>query len=224
MLFRHSSNPWLFGLTLVLIAMSVTGCVKSTPVITSMTETATSPSTEPYSTYTNKWGRLQFSLDYPEGFKLVNYFFPATSDNVNTSGYVNFYGMDLKLQEETTIRIKQQMISVSVSKQSETIPNAITDLERTIESNSRYPGFHVIERYTTEIDGFQSLVLRYKITSRFSQDPYPQPIYSIDDDIWTFYFDHNGYIWSVTVSYPIEYEEQAKTDFDHIIQTFQILN
>ena len=37
------------------------------------------------------------------------------------------------------------------------------------------------------------------------------------------FFDSNGLIWELTAKHEADMAEQAKADFDHVIQTFKIL-
>jgi uncharacterized protein YjbK len=37
------------------------------------------------------------------------------------------------------------------------------------------------------------------------------------------YFDYSGFIWQIEIEYEGEIAEQAKADFEHVIQTFKIL-
>jgi hypothetical protein len=77
--------------------------------------------------------------------------------------------------------------------------------------------YQLIERYTTIVGGIKSESAAYWII--YVNDPSEKPTF-----VRVVYLDHKKLIWTIKVSSYQDMEEQAKTEFDHIIKSFKFLN
>jgi len=104
--------------------------------------------------------------------------------------------------------------------------DALTAIESDISdfSTSQYiQDFQVFERSTITIDGITGEYVHYSY-----RDPPPQetnPYEQIVKEVW---FDYDGFVWQIYFIYGPEYDEEdteeVGTYFDHIIETFRILD
>jgi hypothetical protein len=78
-------------------------------------------------------------------------------------------------------------------------------------------GFSLLKRYTTKINGIEAVILHYSI-------PVSIEYYIADDIGWSVYFEHDGYVYEIEFSYPVEMSEEANADFNHMLKSFKILD
>jgi hypothetical protein len=81
---------------------------------------------------------------------------------------------------------------------------------------------YILERKTVFVSGIQAEQVSFTGSSMF-------PIRSSTDQskpleyTRTTYFDHGDLIWNIEAVYEASMDERLKSDYEHIIQTFKIL-
>jgi hypothetical protein len=113
------------------------------------------------------------------------------------------------------------LLVISIFQVNDTYPNAQAMLEDNLSSFEGLQDFHLLERSLVtiaEIQGEQII---------FSYSRYPSPT-EFETETWTdyeAYFDSEGLIWRVWMLAD-EYAaaERARDDFEHVLETFQILD
>lgn len=171
-----------------------------------------------YKLYSVEEGNVHFTFEYPAEFNLG-----AIDFEDDFYRFVRFLGTKMDVQEGKIIQLKQARISVDIFEQGETVPSAESILAETIESNGKYPDFREIKRYTTKISGIEATVLHFSNSGEGS-DAYGVISYYFDIVDWSIYFEHNGHVWWIEFSYPVEMSAEANADFEHILKTFKILD
>jgi hypothetical protein len=170
-----------------------------------------------YKEYTVDEGNVHFSFEYSENYTLGVYDFENESRK-----YINFFGPNMDFQEQSVIQLKQARISIDLYKQDETVSGAESELQKQIEANEKYPGFRIIQRYSTKIDGITAIVLNYSNSGQ-GHDYSGVVTFAFSSVDWSLYFEHDSYVWWIQFDYPIEMTKEAKADFDHMLKTFKIL-
>lgn len=102
------------------------------------------------------------------------------------------------------ITVVKAMESVNTSN------SAQEKIEAVLEDWSKWKGYALIARYPLEVAGIEGEFVEYSIGLEHK---------------CAVYFDHNGLIWSVELnSKDSSNYSSAKADFDHVLQTFKILD
>jgi hypothetical protein len=99
-------------------------------------------------------------------------------------------------------------------------PNAQGRLENDISDNSRWENFELLERYPVTVSGIEGELIAYVIDWFL---PFPESEGQELQYYRAVYFDFDGLIWTIEATSEMEMVDQVKTDFDHILGTFQIL-
>jgi hypothetical protein len=104
-------------------------------------------------------------------------------------------------------------IEIRVSGLSESIyaaKNSKEKLEAALEDWSKWKDYQLMERYPMNVSGKEEEFIEY---------------FAANEHKCAVYIDHNGRIWSVELSSKGNYDySNVKADFDHILQTFKILD
>jgi hypothetical protein len=149
--------------------------------------------TPPYKTYSLKHYDYQFSFDYPSGYKNIQSYIQKNPD---------------------------APLSVRFARDSENIVFGISissphTENRTPAEAANIAGSHSpeqeLERSSVTIAGISGELVAYSYTSQDSP--------MVDR---TIFFDAYGTLWHIFIYSHPEKAEEAKLDFDHIIQTFKL--
>lgn len=172
---------------------------------------------EYYTLYTVKEGNFHFSFEYPDTVS------PGVSDFATWGShhYISFTGTQNDTTVDSVIYRDWPQIYISIWEQSEMVKSAEASVEEKVESNIDNPNWHMISRYKTTVDGFDTFVLQYSYSGQF--ELYYRYYYA-DDICYSAYFEYNKRIWNIWLSYPSEMAIAAEADFNHILRTFKILD
>jgi hypothetical protein len=98
--------------------------------------------------------------------------------------------------------------------------SAIERLENDISDSSKWENFELLERYPVTVSGVEGELIAYVIDwfLPFAEGEGPKLQYHR-----AVYFDYNGLIWTIEATTEMEMVDQVKADFEHIIETFEIL-
>lgn len=98
--------------------------------------------------------------------------------------------------------------------------NAQERLENDISDNSKRENFELLERYPVTVSGVEGEIIAFVIDwfLPFGEE-WPDLQYHR-----RVYFDFDGLIWTITAMSEMEMVNQVKADFEHILETFQILD
>jgi hypothetical protein len=172
-----------------------------------------------YRTFTFKRG-VNFTFEYPSHYKINSIYSYVEG---KSAGGVIFFD---KLSSKDSI---YGFIDVSIRDASEKFPNAKTAIEQIVlgerDKDTLVVGEldeDILERTTININGISGelLVYSHKV-GLIERLPYESSkIIRINR---TLYFDHSGLLWSIIIESDEDKAEQAKADFEHILQTFKIL-
>ncbi len=88
------------------------------------------------------------------------------------------------------------------------------------EQNSLNPHFQILERSSITVSSVQAERVIYLVDELFQPPNASKPLLSVEDRVC---FDYKGLIWEISSSSYEEYSEQTKADFEHVLQTFKIL-
>jgi hypothetical protein len=81
------------------------------------------------------------------------------------------------------------------------------------------PGFRLVDRSTTEVDGIPAEQATYSASGPFLFKGTPTRL------IRAIYFDHNGYVWQVDYfAEGLTLQDTVAKDFDYVMSTFRILD
>jgi hypothetical protein len=95
-------------------------------------------------------------------------------------------------------------------------------LELTLEKEENWRNFKLLERSAVVVSGVEGEMIVY-LTDKLGMFNAGENTKNLEYGK-VIYFDHNGLIWEMKASCDQNMSEQVKADFDHIIQTFKILN
>ena len=90
-----------------------------------------------------------------------------------------------------------------------TASNAKEEIESTLEDWGKWEDYELIARYPLKVAGIEGEFVEY---------------FAANEHKCAVYFDYNGLIWSIEAKSRGDYDcTKIKADFDHILQTFKIL-
>ena len=87
-------------------------------------------------------------------------------------------------------------------------------IERVLYTEARWPDFKLLERSNVIVAGIQAELIAYQT----NQIVGPPVVYMAD-----VYFDYGGFTWAFDVKADLDLAETVRADFDHVLQTFKIL-
>ena len=94
-------------------------------------------------------------------------------------------------------------------------------LEHSLSQQARWENYQLIERSQIRVSGIEAEFAYYAVDAYF---PYPKEGDLKLEYVREVYFDYGGYIWNIEgTAHGTDVLDQIKADFDHIIQTFKIL-
>jgi len=78
-----------------------------------------------------------------------------------------------------------------------------------------------LERYPVSVSGVEGELIAYVVDWFL---PVPGDDGPLLKYVRAVYFDHNGLVWWIEAECELEMVDQVKADFEHILETFQILD
>jgi len=160
-----------------------------------------------YKTFALEEGFCHFSFQYPSRYRWETI---DLADYSNTR-FISIYFHESHTEESSSL----SYISVSIRAPSEREPDYRAGLESHLEGIRTRPEYQLLIREPIMVDGRQGEMIVYSY--RFPRVDGPTKF-----EIGAF-SDYGGYIWSISMSYLESNSVEAKTDFEHILETFNIL-
>lgn len=172
-----------------------------------------------YKTFTLHRGIGHFSFEYPMRFRVAKK--EIRNDEELKYTHIIILGPSFEDKQELT------EISIFVQNVSEYYPDAIASLNRAI--SSILPGmthnFTVIDIFPVTVAGIQGEQFVAWMDDFHSYGHTPLSGGELIRYIMrTVYFDNNGIIWNITMDSHISRAEAEGADFEHILQTFKVLD
>lgn len=167
-------------------------------------------STNGYKTFTLKRGVGHFTFEYPANYeKLLVY----VSDSTN----VNFGGPLLTEEEARTL------LMVTVIEWDNGVPDLEASVERELYYGSNFEDFKLLDRSSLHVADMQAeqIVFFYKRPIYEPRLIPRQPVPSISREVC---FVNGRLDWSIRMRSHESMAEVDRLDFEHILQTFRILN
>lgn len=164
-----------------------------------------------YKEFTVSEGLAPFSFEYPAFYlkPRIDRSLEPHSTEVKTSGVIQ-------------PRVNGvEALFITIFQVSDTYPNALAMLDYDLSCAEEHQDFQLLEHSPITVAGIQGERIIY------SYSIYPSPA-DFETETWTAckaYFDSEGLIWRVVILAD-EYAaaERARDDFEHILETFQILD
>jgi hypothetical protein len=94
-------------------------------------------------------------------------------------------------------------------------------ISKELEGAKKWDNFKLINRYSVLVSGIEGEIIEYLIDKLM-----PIPVED-GNNLWyclEVFFDYNGLVWSIKARGNQEIREELKADFDHIVETFKILD
>ena len=193
---------WLHtGLLLLLVALSIqSGCDSSG-----------------YKTFTLEEGIGHFTFEYPARYEVE--LVEERSDLGYTSVTLSGPGPNLKKGG-----MDYTFFDVFVDETNDYSPDAGVALQHTLALVSEWPDYQFLEQSTVSVAGVEGQQVVYfydRGVREYPEDPEPEPLPTIMRDV---YFDHSGLIWLLAIRSNQAVAEDANVIFEHILETFKILD
>jgi hypothetical protein len=169
--------------------------------------------TSTYNTFTMEEGQARFSFEYSSAFQLVEY---SVSDKYHLAGVTLTGPIQKEIMDYPSIEV---IVNFEPDEYS---PDAETTLETWLTKASKSSSFELWEKSEIVVDNITAKQAIYSETNilpidRGGEEP--------PGEIWRrVHFDYNGMIWTITLNSNYYTYETDNEIFEHVLQTFQILN
>jgi len=185
-----------------------------------------------YKTFTLRDGYAHFYFEYPSSYKKSS----AYADIEYRSTVVVFIRPEPRAQVNSTYTF----FKVTVGGPTSESPNARTALERELSRLSEPE--KLLERSAIIVAGLSAELIVYSHRPpTIASTPAAPDFFAVTSSVWGVasaaaplepemkvtreaYFDYKGLIWNVAIDSDESEADQAKGDFEHILQTFKILD
>jgi hypothetical protein len=159
-------------------------------------------------------GIAHFSFERPEGYSLDKIEVRNDSEHRYTD-----VGLSSPLNDKGYYTAT---IGIFVNPISDVFPDAAVALEYSLSTHSGFKDFELLQRFTTTVAGTQGqgFVASY---SSFRHPTHPVPGWNPYVTRQVF-FGSNGLIFQVSILSDASTAEVEKADFEHILETFKILD
>jgi hypothetical protein len=155
-------------------------------------------------------------LDVQEEYFSVGFAFPEKEYQMVDPA------LDGKNAGAVTVYHTPAYISIFISKSDRGF-TAKTLVEDYLDKESSWADYELLERSTMIISGINAEYAHFVDSSLLPMLPAPGKDIPLKHYIWA-YFDYNDLIWQIEVEYDEEMAKQIESDFEHVIQTFKLLD
>jgi hypothetical protein len=170
-----------------------------------------------YKTYVFNEGILHFSLEYRAYYK-VDWTKPAESTGYPTQQAMSFDLISPKIKGINDYTY----IKVLADKPDDLIPDAKSAMERAQRNASSWADYKLLDKSEITIDSLHAYRLDYQIRNVIGIIAGTSgPRISVYREV---HFDAKGYVWLIQIRSDSTTAEADKADFEHILQTFKILD
>jgi hypothetical protein len=165
-----------------------------------------------------KEGIIHLSFEYNSSYNIAEVQ-PLKNDG-KLSGDIAYVTLVGPLIKETRDHTRVNIIIIIPN---ELIPDAKSGIERAEKNASSWSDYKLLNKYDLIIDGIPAYRIDYQDRSivpaiaGVSNEPFIEVIREVD-------FDANGYVWMIQITSDSSTAEADKLDFEHILQTFKVLN
>jgi hypothetical protein len=178
--------------------------------------TLTGCSSNAFETFTLEEGIGHFTFEYPERYEV---------EKVETRSDLGYTHVILSGSVSNPEKggIDYTFIGVFIEETSAYFPSAEVTLETSLaEASQHLPDYQLLEQSTLSVAGVegQQIVYYYDRGVYYPEEPVQEPIPTVMRKV---YFDHSGLIWSISIRSNQAAAETAQADFEHLLETFQIL-
>jgi hypothetical protein len=188
--------------------------------IFSMMISAISCSNPEYKLYAFKKG-INFSFEYPSHYKIKTVYAYSKDKGIGGVRFWDQLPSDWYWTDTLYVIVEDKSLSAQ---------EAITDIESNLLEKE------ILEKETITMAGMQGEMLVYSYKASLPSAPpggigcSPRKIPAVEDPdkirriVRTAYFSNGKQLWSMEIGTSESKAEQFKADFEHILQTFKILN
>ena len=165
-------------------------------------------------TITVNKGISHFSFERPEGYSI------GTFETFNNSEYQ--YTYIFLSSPENDLGYSTSHMSISANFTSEVLPNAESMLEYSLSTYEHFNDFELLGRFTETVAGIegQGIIVSYSLL-RDENHPVPGRATYIAREIA---FGQGDLIWSIEISSDASFVEEGIADFEHVLETFTLLD
>jgi hypothetical protein len=164
-------------------------------------------------------GIAHFSFEYPSNYKPeFQYLDDAPYERTRVGLFT--------INEESWVNVHEAGITVAIEKTGKRYSNSTDALEAEIKwwTSRGYKDFLLLERSKVIFAGVQSEQIVYSYTYMHIEDvQINMHVVKTPTIVRIIFFDYHEQIWFISVEAHGSYANQSKADFDHILQTFKIL-
>ena len=185
-----------------LIILALTGCFNT--------------NSSGYQTFVMSEGAAQFSFEYSSKYKIGDY-----KPLIDTLKFRELASVSLiapfnkQSKDFTSILFLVWAVDILA-------PNAESQMEMVIKKASTSMDFKLLEQTGVTVSNVPAKLIAY--TERNIQ-PIDRGLKEPPFEVWReVFFDYNGLIWEIEMRSDSSTAEEDKADFEHILQTFKILN
>ena len=170
-----------------------------------------------YKTFTLTDGNVHFSLEYRAYYKIKEVH-PSFDTGTPSDAFMDFTLISPKIKQTKDYTY----IKVLVEKPGRLIPDAKSQTERAENNASSWANYKLLDKYMTTIDGIEAYRLDYQ-----NQNIVPtlagtgKPAIGVYREL---HFDAKGFVWMIQMSSDSSTADADKADFEHVIQTFKVLD
>ncbi|MBN1643307.1 MAG: hypothetical protein JW856_00580 [Dehalococcoidales bacterium] len=170
-----------------------------------------------YNTYEMNEGTIHFSLEYRNYYK-VEVVHPGNDTGNATKDIMYLYLISPKIKQTNDYT----RIKIIVGKPDDLTPDAKSAIERAERNAASWADYKLLDKYELTIDGVHAYRIDYQNRNIIPaiagvSGPRIEVIREVD-------FDANGFSWMIQMSSDSSTAEADKADFEHILQTFKILD
>jgi hypothetical protein len=166
-----------------------------------------------YKSFTMQEGPARFSFEYNSPFELVEY---SVSDQYHLTGVTLTGPTQKEIRDYPSIQV------IIFFEPDEYSPDAETTLETWLTKASWSSGFELWEKSEIIVDNITAIQAIYSETNILPIDRGGE---EVPKEIWRrVHFDYNGMIWTITLNSNYYTYDTDNKIFEHVLQTFQILD
>jgi hypothetical protein len=169
-----------------------------------------------YATFVLNEGSVHFSLEYRTYYE-IDYLKPAeaTGHSGQQSMFFDLISPKIKGINDYTY------IHVAASPPDQLIPDAKSAIERAERNAASWADYKLLSKYELTIDGVHAYRIDYQNRNIVPAIAGGEPRIEVIREVR---FDAKGYVWMIQIRSDSSTADADKSDFEHILQTFKILD
>jgi hypothetical protein len=169
-----------------------------------------------YKTFVLNEGSVHFLFEYRTYYEIDNLKpAEATGDLMQQSMFFDLISPEIKGINDYTY------IHVVVGKPDELTPDAKSAIERAERNAASWADYKLLNKCEITVDGVQAYRIDYQNRNIVPAIAGGEPRIEVIREVR---FDAKGYVWMIQIRSDSSTAEADKADFEHILQTFKILD